>query len=215
MGELLPGLPDFFQRALNANNTVASDASELEVASAIAEFYEMGRKSGEAPAWDTCIPAAIAGNPFCAPYAQVLAEFSRKFCGGHGSPIVKPVDAFAKQYNCNARLGEDFLRSVIEVTLHPEKSMGRVRQACLATNLTSPKIVDGIARLLTSNDLLRLKKTRRSFDIRGRPGTCLCRMRSSSIIFEHAVRSLPNTLRWFLGRQEQEHNRGERVQEPG
>ena len=71
---------------------------------------------------------------------------------------MKQLDAFAKQYNCNARLGEDFLRSVIEVTLHPEKSMGRVRQACLATNLTSPKIVDGIARLLTSNDLLRLKK---------------------------------------------------------
>ena len=80
--ELLPGLPNFFQRALNATNSAASDASELEVASAIAEFYEMGRKSGEAPAWDTCIQAAFACNPFCAPYAQVLAEFSRKFGGG-------------------------------------------------------------------------------------------------------------------------------------
>ena len=58
--EECPALPDLLQRGLNATNTLATDQSELEVASSIAEFMELG---GGVATWAACTEAATAGNP--------------------------------------------------------------------------------------------------------------------------------------------------------
>ena len=84
--EMWPMLPDLLQRGLNATNTLSADPSELEVASSIAEFMELG---GGKVSWQECTEAAIAGNPTCAPYAAKLAKICEAYGGGAGSPIIK------------------------------------------------------------------------------------------------------------------------------
>ena len=95
--------------------------------------------ASEPASWEACTQAALAGNPPCAAYGAVLASFCRLYGGGRGSPAVKELDSFAKLHGCNVRLGEEFLRAIVEATLSDDRSMGRVRQACIAVNLTSRK----------------------------------------------------------------------------
>ena len=71
--EAIPDIADFCQRALNAGNSVQSECNELEIMCSIAEFAEGGADL------KACTEAAISGNPPCAAYADVLAEFVRDF----------------------------------------------------------------------------------------------------------------------------------------
>ena len=67
-----PKLPDLGQRALNATNNVASQASELEIASTIAAFAEEEESSGRLPIdWAACTDRACQGNPPCKRYAAL------------------------------------------------------------------------------------------------------------------------------------------------
>jgi hypothetical protein len=154
-----PGLPDLAQRALNASNSVASQCSELEVASSIAEFAGMQAVAGEV-SWDRCIAAVAASNPPCSEYIGVVAEYVRLFGGGAGAPMVKYLDAFAKVYGENRKIGQEFFTAVTECSFStsPLNVFPHVRTGLLATNLVSPKVVDGLAKLLVKSDVLALCK---------------------------------------------------------
>lgn len=150
-----PQLPDLAQRALNASNSVASQASELETASTIAEFAQL---QGSNINWDQCVQAAAASMPPCASYINTVGTYVRLYGGGNGAPMIKYLDEFSKAFGENRRLGEEFLRAVTDAafpsltTRYPH-----VRTALLATNLVSPKVVDGVARLLAKADVERLR----------------------------------------------------------
>ena len=154
--EIWPDLPDFLQRALNAGNSVASEASELEIMASIAEFAHGRPDKGEVD-WPACVEAACTGNPPCRAYAGVLGEFARLYGGGPGAPIVHELDAFAKQHRQNVVLGEEFLTAVVDVKFGEIARCPRVRSALLVANSTAPKSVDGIAKLLTKSDVMGLR----------------------------------------------------------
>ena len=74
-----------------------------------------------------------------------------------GAPEVVKLDAFAKKQKINARLGMDFWCEISHMQLHATKPCPRVRSAMVACNLTSPKVSDGISKLITVTDMQSLK----------------------------------------------------------
>jgi len=150
-----PKLPDLAQRALNASNEVGSDASENEVASCMAEFYE----NQEPPKnFDLCVEAAIAGSPKCAPYAEKIGTIVQKYGGGPGSPMIRKLDAFAKKFSENVILGEEFVTAIADTQILTTKPCTRTRFGLMAGNLTAHKVVDGIAQLHKKTDVEGLKR---------------------------------------------------------
>ena len=156
-----PGIADIFQRALNASNNVGDAATELEVASSIAAYAGVAASAGESPDWNACVAAATAGAPSCSLYADVLAEYCRKYGGGRGSPMVFQLDAFAKKHSMNLKLGQEFWTAVVETEFSESNALPRIRNALLIAQLTSPKHVDGVAKMLTKSDVSGLVRDRK------------------------------------------------------
>ena len=77
--ELVPNLADFFQRALNATNSIASESTEFMVMGSMAEFagQHATQKPKEQADWAKVQEAACAGEPRSAPYAHLLSDYAR------------------------------------------------------------------------------------------------------------------------------------------
>ena len=99
--ELWPELPDLAQDALNAEHATFSMASELQV------MMSMAKRSGGSSDIDwSKIKADIkASQPPCVDYLDDLCEFVRLYAGGHGAPIVRYLEGFAKEYGGSQKLG--------------------------------------------------------------------------------------------------------------
>lgn len=155
-----PQLPDLAQRALNAANSVASLPSEIEVASSIAEFAEIQQArigSDGSVDWASCVAAATGSNPPCSDYAHVIGMYVKLFGGGAGAPLLRYLDDFAKSFGANRTLGHEFFKAVTETVFSTVKPYAHLRTGLLATNLVSPKVVDGVSRLLVKSDVEKLK----------------------------------------------------------
>ena len=153
-----PHLPSLAQRALNASNNVASQETELETACTIANDASL-QSLGDGPIdWDRAIQMASSTVPSCLEYIDVVAEYTQKYGGGKGAPMMIFLDKFSKEYGQNVKLGQEYFSAVTHLVF-PAKSKvyPHIRTALLATNLISEKIVDGVARLLTKSDVERFK----------------------------------------------------------
>ena len=124
----------------------------------INEFASNMQKLGNEINWDTCIDAATTGNPPCIGHAKVLAKYCSLCSGGVGAPELVRLDKFAKRQAANAKLGEEFWTAVTDVKFEETTPCPRIRSAMLACNMTSPKVQDGISKLLLKADILGLKK---------------------------------------------------------
>ena len=71
--------------------------------------------------------------------------------------MIKYLDKFAKRYGENKRLGEDFIKGVTETVFSASRRCPHLRTAFLAANLVSPKVVDGVAKLLAKSDIEKLR----------------------------------------------------------
>ena len=112
-----PTLPEFGQRALNAANAVASDATEWEVAITMSETYE----NMIDPNWELAMQAALSSNPSCELYGDSIQQLVEKFSGGSGAPLIHEQDAFVKTMGENRRLGETFSRAIVKATFGEHK----------------------------------------------------------------------------------------------
>ena len=119
-----PTLPEFGQRALNAANSVATDATEWEVAITMYETYK-GMDEGD---WESAKQAALSGNPSCTAYGDAIKTIVEKLSGGAGAPLIHEQDEFAKTMGENRRLGETFRKplrsqSLTSITRWPMSGM--------------------------------------------------------------------------------------------
>ena len=149
-----PELADIAQKALNASNHVASLVGEIEMAKSIADIMMDGTGGG----WDAQALMAVesVGAP-CSPYAKTILEYVRKYSGGEGAPILVFLDVVAKEFQCNATLGQTFWSAVTDSAFHCKtKQYPLIRCAMILCNLTSPKFEDGIAKLLQRGDMTKL-----------------------------------------------------------
>ena len=148
-----PKFADIAQKALNASNNVASLVGEIELAKTIADIMADGTAEG----WESMAIAAVQSmNAPAAHYAPVILEFVSQFSGGEGAPLIMFLDSVAKQFCCNAVLGEEFWTVVTRTVLTKTKQLPLVRCALILANLTSTKFVDGIAKMLVRSDVSKL-----------------------------------------------------------
>ena len=67
------------------------------------------------------------------------------------------LDRFANTFGENKTLGEEFLTSVSKLMISRTEKCNMTRAACIACNLVSDKVVEGISKLITKNDVDRLR----------------------------------------------------------
>ena len=149
-----PKLAKCAEKALNASNSVPSLPSELEVGCNIAEFAQ---QMGPDADWNACAAAAAATMPPCVAYIDTIKDLARIYGGGPSMPTLRFLHEFAGSFAENVRLGGVFLEAVIKASF-PNKTRMYVllKAALIATNLTSQKLEDDLAKLLTKSDVQRL-----------------------------------------------------------
>jgi hypothetical protein len=153
--EQFPRFADVAQKALNASNNVASLVSEIEAAKAAADC--MKDNIHDARWKESARAALIAMGAPCAPYCTYIIDFVQLYSGGRDAPLVDFLEDVAKGFQCSVTLGETFWRAVAEMSFQTKESkLPLVRVALILTNLTSPKIEDGLARLLVKSDVAKL-----------------------------------------------------------
>jgi len=67
------------------------------------------------------------------------------------------MDRFGKMYGAHKKLGQDFVTSVVDVHFGDLEPCVFLRVASILANLASDKQSDGVAKLLVSSDVERLK----------------------------------------------------------
>ena len=106
--------------------------------------------------------AATANKPTCTSYGEHLGTIARLYGGGSGAPALKMLNAFAKRYCAGSIMGEDFITHVAKAVLWPDNPCARCRLAAMAVQMTSPKIKDGITKLLPPTILTTLYRKDKS-----------------------------------------------------
>ena len=155
-----PLLPEYAQRALNAANAVATDATEWEVAVNLGECFA----SMDEPNWALAESAACAGDPQCASYIGKVRLFVEKYGGGAPMfPMIHEQESFYKTLGATKRLGQSFTSAIVDVKIHETDPMVHVRHALVALNLTSTKLEDGIVKFVMKGHISSLaSKEKRS-----------------------------------------------------
>ena len=148
-----PLLPEFSQRALNAANAVATDATEWEVAVNLGECFA----SMEEPNWALAEASACAGDPQCSSYIGKVRLFVEKYGGGAPTfSMIHEQESFYKTLGSTKRLGQSFTSAIVDVRLHETDPYVHVRHALVALNLTSTKLEDGVVKFVTKSHITGL-----------------------------------------------------------
>ena len=151
LGDEVPGFPHLAQQALNASHSVANQATEMEVAASIAE--EVARQ-GLSICWKTATAAAAVCEPPCVGYIDTVAQYTKLYGGGPKAQLIHFLSGFAKQYGGSLKLGQEFMQAITELAIPSQMSLFvHLRTAVLAAQLTTTKVVDGIAKLITKADV--------------------------------------------------------------
>ena len=155
--ELFPAFAKIAQKALNVSNHVATEVSELETAVNLADLAEDPTITGVTGWQKIAVEHVQSLNVPAAAYADTILQFVTLFGGGKGAPMIKMMDSFAKQFQCNTMLGETWWTAVTgQVFPSKVEKLALLRIALSMANLTSPKVVDGIGKLIVKSDISKL-----------------------------------------------------------
>ena len=147
-----PDLPGWVSHCLN-NTNVAMKPKEIETAKSLARLMQQGTSQ------EAAVEEVQESHPDCEAYIVAVAQYAHNFGGGQGSPLLTCLDDYVKILGCTSCvLGEEFMSAL--VALKP-KSLSTtfpfLRLACWLAQATSPKVADGISKLLTVTDLQKFK----------------------------------------------------------
>ena len=149
---LAPTLPAFCQMVLNSVHSVGLGIQEMEAAQQVALLVSSGQTFKDA------IQSVKASRPACHSYMDFVGLYVQKFGGGPNFPLISFLSEFCKELSITVCIGEELFKAVISWDLQEASTQFPfLRASLLACQLTSPKIVDGTARLLVKSDLDRLK----------------------------------------------------------
>ncbi|CAE7536327.1 unnamed protein product, partial [Symbiodinium sp. CCMP2592] len=151
--EAMPQLPNFIQHAANSSNSISKAINELEVALHVATAFEKGLSLPDA------IQQASQGDVRCRASVPAIAKFVQNFGGGsQGFPLLHFLANFGKQFNATLLVGTELMSTLVSLDFKQATCIfPMLRVAAWATMLTSPKSQDGFSRILSTNDLQKLK----------------------------------------------------------
>ena len=150
--QLVESLPAFLQMVLNSSHSVGLGVQELEAAQQIALLCKSGSTMKEA------IQSVKTAKPACESYIEVVGLYVQQFGGGPSFPVISFLNKFCQQLSITVAIGEEVFKGVTfwEVA-EPSNQFPLVRAGFLACQLTSPKVVDGVAKMMAKADLDKLK----------------------------------------------------------
>ncbi|CAE7392483.1 unnamed protein product [Symbiodinium sp. CCMP2592] len=149
---MAPNLPAFVQMVLNSVHSVGLACQEIEAAQQVALMCTSGSTVKDA------VNSVKASKPACEDYMEHVGVYVQKFGGGSPFPLISFLASFAKDLALTVAVGEETFKAITAWDLQePSTQFPLLRAALLACQLTSPKVVDGTARLLVKQDLDRLK----------------------------------------------------------
>ena len=153
--ECFPDLPGWMSYCLN-NTNVAMKPKEIESAISLARLMEGGVSFHDA------IAEVQQSHPECEKYITEVATYAQNFSGGKGCPLLVGLDNYVKILGCTScMLGEEFMSALVNFKPKSLKTtFPFLRLACWLTQATSPKVVDGISKLLVVSDIAKLKATK-------------------------------------------------------
>ncbi|CAK0801107.1 unnamed protein product [Prorocentrum cordatum] len=158
--ELFPGFASVAQKALNTQNHIGTEVGELETCMTLAAIANDPGMRQVADWKAMAIETVVSLNIPSAKYSKTLLEFVENFGGGDGAPLVSFMDSVAKQFGCNATLGQAFWESITNAAFASKTNMyPLIRVALAIANLTGDKVEDGVARLLVKNDVTKVAST--------------------------------------------------------
>ena len=151
--EEFPSLPMVLASGLNSSNQVLVNQSEIEVLLTIGRYVSLHGMTVQ-QAKQRCLEA----EPACRDYIDVLAHFVARYGGGIGFPLVEFLGDFSKVYGASLVLGSEFMRAVTFCDFKVEGNLlPCLRIALLAAQITSPRAVDKVAKLLTKADVEKIR----------------------------------------------------------
>ena len=181
----LPSLPAFLAMANNSTNSISAASNELECAMMLAHYHKCGIpmkdaidrvKAGGiqkllAPCGQLCpevcwwLPFPIVGIPVHLWYLGYINTFlfiHSIVCSNHQNVSIKFLTQATmqpgRQFNASLMMGQDMMEQLAMMDFkHPTQVFPYVRCAIWATMLTSPKSQDGYAKILTKQDLDKLR----------------------------------------------------------
>eukprot|EP00434_Breviolum_minutum_P025120 symbB.v1.2.022193.t1/scaffold1958.1/size138524/4 len=152
-----PELPHLLAQGLNTDAAVQQGCGEMEAMRSLAELFTVASSNGT-PSWASCVAQVKAARPNCHEYLDSIALFAKNFGGGPGFPLVKLLEAMSKAGGITVSIGQEYLTFLCQLDFKDKAStFPFVRCSCLAVNLTSPRVIDGIGKLAVKTDLAALK----------------------------------------------------------
>lgn len=152
-----PRLPALFEKALNATNQANTAESEFAIMTQILHEATARSKKGDTVDWNACARAAIASEPPCAAYVDILAKYVQQFAGGVDAPLLIEIDDFQKAHAAQRSLGPTFISAVAGLDFGMHKG-AQFRTALLKTQLTAKTIEHGVCKMLQPKDITSVKK---------------------------------------------------------
>jgi hypothetical protein len=154
-----PGLVHFAQAALNTH--ARSEQSEIEVMLEMHAAVKAAVETGREVDWKRVQEAACFSLPACSPYISTLAQYVREHSGGTDGALLHELSEFHKAFACNEagatrRLGSEFLGKLAAINFGVGQKFPHIVTACVETNLASPKVIDGVCKLLQQPQIAAL-----------------------------------------------------------
>ena len=155
--ELYPAFASIAQKALNTQNHISSDVGELETCMILAASVDDPGMM-ELPNWkELAVTNVVSLCVPCSKYSNTLLDFVVTFGGGKGAPFIAFMDSVAKQFGCTVNLGQSFWDAIAHTTFPSKTCMFPLFRIALAlTNMTSDKMEDNTARLISKGDVTRV-----------------------------------------------------------
>ena len=136
---------------MNSSNHIARAPTEMEACLCIASHYQRFKNMDQAV-------AQCKGTFSSLPYLNEIGVYVQRFSGSDNFVLVKLLIELEKIFNSSMMLGQDFFTAVATTDLgSAETTFPLVRTMLLAVALSSPKQADGISRLLSKQDVEKLK----------------------------------------------------------
>jgi len=151
-----PQLLSFIQSALN---TVSRGGqSETEMMLQMCDAAKAAIRAKQNPDWDRIVANAKASMPPCSPYMRTLANYVQLNTEGE---LLQDLNDFLKAFACNEDgplrvLGGEYIAKVASLNWGKSVKYPFVQNACLMTNLSSPKVSDGVCKLIAPSSLSAL-----------------------------------------------------------
>jgi hypothetical protein len=183
--EQYPVFAHIAQKALNSSNHVAQHTGELEVAIYLANIINDEGFQGVEGWQDDAVQQITELCAPCSSYARTILSFVCDYGGGSDASGIHFMDAVAKQFHASNVLGETFWKAVTAATFHDKTKMfPLLRVALMLVNLTSDKVEDGIAKLLSKSDVSKLTQKGKAHAVLECEDALVTAQRLSNVLIE-------------------------------